>query len=298
MNQPDGVTTRTIGAACIIHSPAVQTLPVVFSSPHSGSFYPAEFIALARLNRAALRRSEDSYVDEIFACAPHAGAPLIAATFPRVYCDANREAWELDPAMFEDKLPPWVNTTSARVGAGLGTIARVVASGDAIYGMRLRFADAQARVRECWQPYHEALQGLIGQTRARFGTCLLIDCHSMPGSATSGRRPAPQIVLGDAHGTACAPEMTRAFEQFFMRRGYITRRNDPYAGGYVTRHYGTPSQGIHAIQIEIARGIYMDEVSLVRGTGLIRLLADAASLMEELPGMMAVRSAPPERSGP
>ena len=294
MEQPDGVTTRTIGASCIVRSPAIQTLPVVFSSPHSGRSYPAEFIAVARLDHAALRRSEDSYVDEIFACAPLAGAPLIAATFPRVYCDANREAWELDPAMFEDALPPWVNTTSPRVGVGLGTIARVVASGDAIYRVRLRFADAQARVRECWQPYHDALHALIEHTRARFGICLLIDCHSMPGSATSGRRPPPQIVLGDAHGTACAPEMTRAFERFFTRRGYATRRNDPYAGGYVTRHYGAPSHGIHAIQIEMARGLYMDEASLVRGPGLGRLLADAASLMEELPGMMAPPAALPE----
>ncbi len=105
------------------------------------------------------------------------------ATFPRAYCDPNREAWELDPAMFADALPDWVNTTSARVGAGLGTIARVVASGESIYRGKLRFAEAEARVRSCWKPYHDALAGLIARHQDGFGSCLLIDCHSMPAQA-------------------------------------------------------------------------------------------------------------------
>ncbi len=277
----EGLGTEIPGC-CIIRMPVVQTLPVVFSSPHSGRAYTDAFMATARLDRDTLRRSEDSYVDEIFAAAPSLGAPLIAATFPRAYCDVNREAWELDPAMFEDALPAWVNTTSARVGAGLGTIARVVANGEAIYGIRLRFADAQHRVRTCWQPYHDALAGLVGDTVARFGMCLLVDCHSMPSSATAARRPPPDIVLGDIHGGACAPPVMRLMEQFWSRRGYFTRRNDPYAGGYVTRHYGRPSSGVHAIQIEIARSLYMQELTLARQPGLARLCADASALIEEM----------------
>jgi len=282
MSAQDAETLRTLPGCCLIRAPIVQTLPVVFSSPHSGRSYPADFMASARLDRATLRRSEDSYVDEIFRAAPSWGAPLIEATFPRAFCDVNREAWELDPAMFEDSLPPWVNTTSARVGAGLGTIARVVANGEAIYGIRLRFAEAQARVRQCWQPYHDALAALVEQTRAKFGICLLVDCHSMPSTATAGRRPAPDIVLGDVHGAACAQDMVRAIDQFFARRGYTTKRNDPYAGGYVTRHYGRPSRAVHAIQIEIARALYMDESTLERRPGMARLVADASMLMQEL----------------
>ncbi len=282
MRNAGGETVTEIPGCCVVRSPAVQTMPVVFSSPHSGRAYSADFMATARLDEATLRRSEDSYVDEMFAAAPLHGAPLIAATFPRAYCDVNREAWELDPAMFEDALPPWVNTTSARVGAGLGTIARVVADGEAIYGIRLRFADAQARVRACWQPYHDTLAALLAATLDRFGVCLLVDCHSMPSSATAGRRPAPEIVLGDVHGTACAPSITRAMDQFFGQRGYLTRRNDPYAGGYVTRHYGRPSRRVHAIQIEVARSLYMNETTLERRAGLARLKADATDLMDEL----------------
>jgi N-formylglutamate deformylase len=241
--------------------PSRQSIPVIFASPHSGRIYPDDLLAAARLDPLSLRRSEDSFVDELFAAAPKHGAPLLAATFPRAYCDANREPWELDPTMFADKLPSWVNTTSARVGAGLGTIARVVASGEAIYRDKLQFADAERRVRTCWRPFHDALAALIAETQAAFGTCLLIDCHSMPthGHATrNGAKPA-DFVLGDAHGTACNPATTLLVETLLADQGFSVRRNDPYAGGYITRHYGRPREGVQALQIEVARDLYMDE---------------------------------------
>ena len=190
-------TTLPVLPPYVIASPVVQTAPLVFASPHSGRNYLPEFLESARLDAMALRRSEDSFVDELFGAAPRHGAPLLAATFPRAYCDPNREMWELDPAMFDDDLPAWVNTTSARVGAGLGTIARVVASGESIYRRKLRFIDAERRVLGCWAPYHDALGQLLAATRARFGGCVLIDCHSMPAhGAASGRGGAPDFVLG------------------------------------------------------------------------------------------------------
>jgi N-formylglutamate amidohydrolase len=252
--------------AIVVLRPAHQTIPVIFASPHSGRTYPDDFLASARLDPLGLRRSEDSFVDELFAAAPEHGAPLLAATFPRAYCDANREPWELDPAMFADALPSWVNTTSARVGAGLGTIARIVASGEAIYRGKLTFAEAERRIRTCWQPFHDSLAALIAATRAQFGVCLLIDCHSMPShgnTVRSGGKPAT-FVLGDAHGTACAPRMTRLVEDLLSELGHPVRRNDPYAGGYITRHYGRPREGVHTLQIEIARELYMDESRIER----------------------------------
>ncbi len=191
--------------ACTIRHPPKKAGPLVFSSPHSGRNYTQDFLGLTRLDPLALRRSEDCYIEEIFAAVPDHGGTLVAASFPRAWCDANREAWELDPAMFADPLPAWVNTASTRVSAGLGTLARVVSSGEAIYGERLRFADAQRRVATCWQPYHDALATEADTARARFGACLLVDCHSMPAHACADRRPVPDIVLGDAHGAACAP---------------------------------------------------------------------------------------------
>jgi N-formylglutamate deformylase len=260
---------------------APQTIPLVFASPHSGRAYPAALIEAARLDAHALRRSEDSFVEELFAAAPDQGAPLLAARFPRVWCDVNREPWELDPAMFDGPLPGWVNTGSPRVGAGLGTIARIVANGEPVYRRKLAFAEAEARVRDAWQPYHAALGALIAETRARFGACLLVDCHSMPAHpGQSG--PAPDIVLGDAHGTACAPRATRLVEEYLAGRGYRVRRNDPYAGGYVTRHYGRPREGQHALQIEIARGLYMDEARIERTEGFATLRRDLEGLLMRL----------------
>lgn len=260
--------------------PPVQTAPVVFTSPHSGRLYPAKFIEAARLDAHGLRRSEDSFVDELFGGVPAAGAPLLCATFPRAYCDPNREAWELDPGMFADDLPAWVNTTSARVGAGLGTLARVVASGEAIYREKLPFSEAEFRVRNCWAPYHDMLAALITQTQGRFGACLLVDCHSMP--AHAGRGSLPDMVLGDAHGTACSGRITALVESVLTGMGYEVRRNDPYAGGYITRHYGRPREGVHALQIEVARSLYMDERQLLRRPGFAALQADLSVLAENL----------------
>lgn len=267
-----------------IRRPEPQTLPLVFASPHSGRCYPAEFVAAARLDMLALRRSEDSFVDELFAAAPMFGAPLLAATFPRAFCDVNREAWELDAAMFEDSLPAWVNTTSMRVGAGLGTIARVVASGEAIYRRKLRFAEAEARVRRCWQPFHASLAVLIHGTLRQFGTCLLIDCHSMPASSLQPRGSA-DFVLGDAHGSSCSAAAIGHVEQVLAGLGYRVRRNDPYAGGYITRHYGRPRDGVHALQLEICRTLYMDEARIERLPAFGRVQRDLTTLI----GSMARR---------
>jgi N-formylglutamate amidohydrolase len=242
--------------------------PVVFTSAHSGRAYSADLMAGVRLCPLSLRRSEDCFVDELFAAAPAHGAPLLAANFPRAFCDANREAWELDPAMFTDKLPDWVNTTSSRVSAGLGTIAKVVASGEPIYAVKLPFREAERRIFTYWRPFHDTLGRVINDIKARFGYCLLIDCHSMPsgGNRRSAIRPV-DFVLGDLHGSACASRVTRAAEALLGGKGYLVRRNDPYAGGFITRQYGRPADDVHVLQIEIARALYMDETRIERLPG-------------------------------
>jgi N-formylglutamate deformylase len=268
----------------LIARPAAQTTPLVFTSPHSGRGYLAEFLAASRLDALGLRRSEDSFVDELFAAAVEFGAPLVHATFPRAWCDPNREAWELDPAMFADTLPGWVNLTSPRATAGLGTIARVVASGEAIYRDKLRFAEAERRIEQCWKPFHEAIAAVVETTHAVFGECVLIDCHSMPSNMPAGGRAdrLADIVLGDAHGTSCAPRIIRFVERRLIDLGYRVRRNDPYAGGFITRHYGRPRENVHALQIEIARDLYMDEARFERSAGFEAVRADLSTLIEAL----------------
>jgi N-formylglutamate deformylase len=270
----------------LIDRPAAQLCPVVLASPHSGRAYPAHFLAASRLDPLRLRRSEDGFVDDLFADAAAHGMPLVRATFPRAWCDANREPWELDPGMFADALPAWVNSASPRVAAGLGTIARVVASGEPIYRSRLRFAEAEARIATCWQPFHAALADAIAETRARFGACLLLDCHSMP-SASVIPRHGYDIVLGDAHGTSCAPTALRLVETALREAGFAVRRNDPYAGGYITRHYGRPREGVHAVQLEISRGLYMDEANIAPSAAFPAVRARLQPLLRALAGAAA-----------
>jgi N-formylglutamate amidohydrolase len=260
--------------------PDVQTVPVVFASPHSGNNYPQSFVAAARLDPLALRRSEDAFVDELFAAAPSLGAPLLRALFPRAYVDPNREPWELDPAMFAEPLPDFVNDRSPRVGAGLGTIARVVASGAEIYKGKLFFADAQARIDGLYRPYHAQLKDLLDRTASQFGLAVLIDCHSMPsiGGPTDrdpGRRRV-DFVLGDCFGAACAPALMEATESYLRGRGQTVARNEPYAGGFTTRHYGRPAENRHTLQIEINRALYMDERRIAK-TANFAVLADVLS---------------------
>ncbi len=241
-----------------LFAPERRTVPLVFASPHSGRAYPPAFVAASRLDSLRLRRSEDAFVDLLFASVPLYGAPLVTATFPRAFCDANREPWELDPGMFEDELPGWVNADSPRVAAGLGTLARVVASGEGIYRGRLRFSEAQRRISGLWHPFHAALREEIAATRELFGACLLVDCHSMPSNSMAPRQVA-DVVLGDVHGSTCDGAVMRRLEELLRGQGFSVRRNDPYAGGYITRTYGRPRERVHAVQIEILRCIYMDE---------------------------------------
>jgi len=275
----------TLNRVYDIQAPPEQLLPLVVASPHSGRHYPPDFLSAARLDGQALRKSEDAFVDEIFASAPRLGAPLLRALFSRAFLDANREAYELDPDMFADSLPDYVNTRSPRVAAGLGTIARVVANGEEIYRAKLRFADAVQRVAHFYHPYHGALKALIEATTDRFGHCILIDSHSMPSAgsterARDGRRV--DLVLGDCFGSACAPVVIDTAEKLLRSKGYVVSRNTPYAGGFTTRHYGRPRTGVHALQIEINRDLYMDEATLDRLPYLSVLAEHMAELIATL----------------
>lgn len=252
--------------------PRRLTAPLVFNSAHSGRDYPDRFLRMTRLDHLSIRQSEDAYVDELFARAPHLGTPLLRAHFPRAYLDVNREPWELDPQMFVEPLGERFNTTSPRVAAGLGTLARVVAENKPIYRERLSLEDARMRVEGIYQPYHQTLQRLLADALKAFGVAVLIDCHSMPRLARSGDRAGPDVVLGDRYGTSCASAIVDLTEQIFAGAGLRVARNRPYAGGFATRTYGRPQHGVHAIQIEISRHLYMNEATMAKSAnfGFIR----------------------------
>lgn len=284
-----GIESAPFSQPIEVLAPAVQTAPVVFSSPHSGRHYPADMVEKSRLSASDLRRSEDCFVDELFADVPQFGAPLLKAMFPRAYVDPNREPFELDPTMFVDSLPDYVNTRSPRVFAGLGTVARVVASGSDIYSEKLQFADARRRIDDLYRPYHDTLTSLIQTTKATFGYCVVIDCHSMPSVCgpmehNAGRRRRVDMVLGDALGGSCTPGLTAMAEESLREMGYTVSRNAPYSGGYITRHYGRPHNDVHTLQIEINRALYMDEERFQRRPQMARLKAHLTTLAERLCG--------------
>ncbi|WP_246132645.1 N-formylglutamate amidohydrolase [Devosia ginsengisoli] len=272
--------------------PAFETIrprrlvtPLVFNSPHSGRVYPERFLAMTRLDHLSIRQSEDAWVDELFARAPHLGAPMLRAHFPRAYLDVNREPWELDPTMFVEPLSERFNTTSPRVAAGLGTLARVVAENKPIYRDRLTLDDARMRIEGIYHPYHAALQKLLSEAIGAFGIALLIDCHSMPRITRSNDKAAPDIVLGDRYGTTCAPGLVDLAETIFASAGLKVARNRPYAGGFATRTYGRPQHGVHALQIEISRHLYMNEVTLARNDGFDAIRALVERLIFALIGL-------------
>ncbi|MCC6735380.1 MAG: N-formylglutamate amidohydrolase [Bauldia sp.] len=263
------------GVAFEVVRPLRQTVPVVFNSPHSGRTYPADFLAASRLDAATIRRSEDGFVDELFRPAVAMGAPLLRALFPRAWLDVNREPFELDPRIFAGALPAYANSRSTRVNGGLGTIPRVVADNEEIYAGPLPVADGLARIDDVYMPYHRTLRSLIDATVDSFGSAVLIDCHSMPSSVRAANlRGRPDIVLGDRHGTSCSADLADAAEGILVRLGYDVSRNRPYAGGYITEHYGRPGEGVHALQIEINRALYLNERTLEKTGGFPRLLAN------------------------
>lgn len=287
MKQDPGLMTAAAEFGAIspfaVRCAAEQRVPFVFNSPHSGRFYPPSFLAMSRLDGNAIRRSEDCYVDELFAGAVHLGAPMLAANFPRAWLDANREPWELDPRMFVEPLPSFANTRSARVAGGLGTVPRLVGEGQEIYGRKLPLAEAVSRIETVYKPYHEQLKRMLAATHAQFDFAVLIDCHSMPGSIRLGETMMkPDFIVGDRFGIACAPALSEAAIAILTGMGYTVAHNKPYAGGFITEHYGRPAKGLHALQIEVNRALYMDERSFERSAGFAALANDMTRFASDL----------------
>ena len=270
----------------VSHAAAIPS-PLVLASPHSGRDYPAAFLAATRLTLAQLRRAEDAFVAELLedAAARH-GVPLVAARYGRAWLDLNRDAAELDPAMIVDPLVAAPQQASDRVAAGLGVIPRIAGHGLDIYPGRLRHAEIEARLTTVHAPYHATLAMLLQAAQAHHGFAVLLDCHSMP-TLPAGSSGAPQIVIGDRFGTAADPALVGAIERFFRAQGFRVARNAPYAGGFTTSHHGVPARGLHAVQIEVDRALYMDPARLVRHAGFDRIAAALESLIAVLPGIAA-----------
>lgn len=273
----DNVLAELRQAPFRLRRPLALTTPFVFASPHSGRAYPRSFVSQSRLSFNALRRSEDAFIEELFLPVVDCGAPLIAAAFPRAYLDVNRAPAEFDAAMFEGPLPFAVDAASPRVSAGLGVIPRIVREGAEIYRQKLSADEASDRLAIFYRPYHAALAQLVDEARTRFGSAIVIDCHSMPSAAA-----VPDVVLGDRYGVSASPILIRAAEEAFGAQGFSVARNVPYAGGYTTQLHGRPGRGSHALQIEINRALYMDEDTIRPAAPFSRFASRLAASLRAL----------------
>lgn len=263
-----------------VYGPAIQRVPFVLNSPHSGRIYTDAFMKNVQLSDFAIRKSEDFLVDELFSSGVAIGLPMLVANFPRAFLDVNREPYELDPKMFDGQLPEYTNTQSVRVSTGLGTIAKIVADREEIYHTQISVSEALERIEKIYKPYHSCLRRLLAETHVQFGYAVLIDCHSMP-SAHHGSpyERRPDFVIGDRFGSSCSEELTLCLRDNLKALGYKVVLNKPYAGGFITQHYGRPDNGLHAVQIEINRGLYMDESAMQKSENFEKLADDIRQLL-------------------
>ncbi|MCP4932622.1 MAG: N-formylglutamate amidohydrolase [bacterium] len=269
--------------AFALMKPAREASPFIFSSPHSGQIYPAAFLQSSKLTSTQLRSSEDAYVNDLFAHVADQGAHFIHALVPRAYLDLNRHPHELDPKLFARPLPDFAMHDSIKVKSGLGVIARFVSEGREIYTNKLDLDDAQTRINRLYFPYHNALRALIAHTQTSHQHAILIDCHSMPsGNLPDFQDIPPDFVLGNQFNKSCDYELTQLVRAQLQSMGYHVNVNKPYAGGYVTKEYGKPQNGVHVLQIEINRRLYLNERTLEKTRGFEELCANLQILTNKL----------------
>lgn len=263
--------------------PKLRNSSVVVASPHSGRAYSETFLAASVLDMQGIRSSEDAFVDVLLDAVPEMGAPLLTAEMPRAYLDLNRANDELDPAVVAD-IPR--GALNPRISSGLGVIPRVVANGRAIYRGKISREEALGRINTVWRPYHARLQTLLDQARGTFGGAILIDVHSMPHEAIENAQKrgnrTPEIVLGDRFGASCQAGITDQVEDIFTKAGFVVARNTPFAGAYITQHYGRPSRNQHALQIEIDRRLYMNEALVQPNRNFTSFKATMTTIMAEI----------------
>ncbi len=267
-----------------LRGPSAPALPLVFDSPHSGTDYPEDFGHQAPI--AAVRKAEDTYVDEIYDAAPAQGAVLLRALFPRSYIDPNRAADDLDTSMIEGDWPGRV-APSAKTALGLGLLWSRYPPGLALYGRKLTVAEVRRRIEMYHKPYHDALRQALDAAYARFGVVWHINCHSMPSvsndmSAEGSGVPRADFTLGDRDGTTCSAEFTETVRATLAAMGYRVTVNDPYKGSELIRAWSAPQAGRHSLLVEISRRLYMNEETFEKSEGFAKLQADIRHLIAEL----------------
>ena len=272
MSLPESNTTSEITPlpTPIVH-PTRADLPVLLSVPHSGRDYPDWLVAMASGGRRALTALEDPLVDRLVWRAVEHGTAAVIARAPRAAIDCNRAEDDVDPSVIEGG---GRGRVSARARGGLGIVPGRTQSHGYLWRRSIGHRQLEERLAQAHRPYHHAIDQLLGELVDRHGGAILLDCHSMPPPA----RGVSPIVLGDCHGASAAPWVSAEAVRIVRSAGFVAGLNDPFAGGHIVERHGSPQRGIHALQIEIDRRLYMNERLDSPGPGFDAM----ASLIEAL----------------
>ncbi len=283
----DRLALDEIGTPVSLLLAGQPSTPVVLSSPHCGRNYPKAFQAQSLLSLFQLRQSEDCYIDHLLTPLRKLGIPFLKANFPRILVDVNRSADEYSLQalhhMGDGRPQP---TQRARLGFGV-VPTRLGLHMD-IYPHDICADLIGYRLKTLYRPYHDALKNLLHSAKDQCGHAVLLDCHSMPGSDQSGEKRT-DIVLGNRYGAACRPKTIAFIEHVFTSLGYRVRRNDPYAGGFITEHYGRPHMNIEAVQIEINKDLYLNPLSLEKNEGWDKLTNNMQTAIVQINNYFAAR---------
>ena len=264
----------------VVREPVTTPAPIVVDSPHSGMDWPDDFAPAAP--RDAILTTWDAYVDELWSDAPAAGAALLSATFPRAYIDVNRAEDDLDPALLEDAWPGVLSPT-AYSARGMGLIRRLALPDVPMYSRRLRAEEVRRRIQRYYRPYRSELRQRVERARERFGAVWYLDCHSMKSRGNEMNVDAgeerPDFVISDRHGTSADPAYATWIAGWFRGRGYMVSINEPYQGGDLVADLGAPARGIHAIQVEVNRALYLDETAVTRIPRFDRIRSECGAFL-------------------
>jgi N-formylglutamate deformylase len=268
------------------HVPGTQ--PLVLDSPHSGTTYPPDFDYACDL--AVLRQAEDTHVEKLYSFVPSLGVGWVEAHFPRSYLDANRDTTEVDVDLLDAPWPHPVATDPVvlqKVRLGKGLIWRTTDDGVPLYKRKLTVAEVEARIANCWEPYHAAVAEAIAAAHARHGYSIHLNCHSMPSVAAQFDTGVPgekraDFVIGDRDGTTAQPALSQRIIDHLKGRGFDVAHNYPYKGVELVRRYGDPASHRHSIQVEINRKLYMNEETLQLNEGFGPLQETLRSLIAML----------------
>ena len=262
----------------ILTEPSGPLSPLFVDSPQSGRIYPVDFAYTCPL--PLLRQAEDAFMDEVIADATKAGIATLTAEFPRSMIDVNRAENEIDPEVVDGTWPEELAPKTTH-SLSFGLVRNRLRNGVLLYNGPLSVAEIKRRIETYYRPYHEALKTQIAKRQQRFGVCYLINAHSMP-LYTDKEIPMPDFVLGNREGTSCASSFIHEAQKILQDMGYSVVLNKPYRGREIVQRYGLQGQGAHALQVEVRRGLYMDEAATEKHQGFELLQSNMTRFFESL----------------